>query len=120
MKIKTINGSFEFEVMKYRTESGSSNWLKLTHEKLNSHHESELLQAFALRYATRMSYQKASELVLERTGTSRLSDQRIYQIVQTKAAELVVEQTKVTRQCHITNLRYRFNKNELQRAEIYR
>jgi hypothetical protein len=95
LKIKTINGSFEFEVMKYRTATGSSNWLKLTHEKLNKHHESELLQAFAVKYATRMSYHKASELVLERTGTSSLSDQRIYQIVQTKAAELVAEQGEI-------------------------
>ncbi len=98
MKIKTINGSFEFEVTKYRAEKGSSNWLKLTDEKLNNQHESELLREFACKYATRLSYQKASELVLERSGTSRLSDQRIYQIVQAKAAELVAEQTKMISQ----------------------
>ena len=67
----------------------------MTHEKLNSHHESELLQEFAVKYATRLSYQKASELVLERTGTSSLSDQRIYQIVRTKAAQLVAEQAEI-------------------------
>lgn len=79
---------------KYRTEKGSSNWLRLTDEKLNKHHESELLQGFACKYATRLSYQKASELVKERSGTSSLSDQRIYQIVEEKAAELVVEQAE--------------------------
>ena len=42
-----------------------------------------------------MSYQKASELVMERSGSSRLSDQRIYQIVQAKAAELVAEQAEI-------------------------
>lgn len=83
---------------KYRTEKGSSNWLRLTDEKLNKHHESELLQAFALKDATRWSYQKASELVLERTGTSSLSDQRIYQTVQTKAAELVAKQAEIISQ----------------------
>lgn len=56
--------------------------------------ESELLQEFACKYATRLSYQKASELVLERSGTSGLSDQRIYQIVASKAKELVLEQGK--------------------------
>ena len=95
IKIKTINGSFEFEVTKYRSEVGSSNWLKLTDKNLDKHHESELLQEFACKYATRLSYQKASELVLERSGTSGLSDQRIYQIVEAKALELVAEQARI-------------------------
>lgn len=72
--------------------------MKLTHEDLSKHYESELLQAFALKYATRLSYQKTSELVLERTGTSSLSDQRIYRMVQTKAAQLVAEQSEIIRQ----------------------
>jgi hypothetical protein len=93
-----INGSFEFEVIKYRTERGSTNWLKMTHEKLSSAYESELLHAFALKYATRLSYQKTSELVLERTGTSSVSDQRIYKIVEAQAAELVAEQAQIIRQ----------------------
>lgn len=80
--------------MRYRTEKGSSNWLRLTHEDLDNNHESELLQEFAVKYATRLSYQKASELVSERSGTSHLSDQRIYQMVQEKAAELVEEQVE--------------------------
>ena len=66
----------------------------MTDEKLNRHHESELLQEFASKYATRLSYQKVSELVVERTGTSSLSDQRIYQIVEEKAGELVAEQAQ--------------------------
>jgi len=41
-----------------------------------------------------MSYQKEGELVLERSGTSSLSDQRIYQIAESKAQELVLEQGK--------------------------
>ena len=93
MKIKTINGSFEFEVTKYKTEMGSSNWLRLTHEKLSQHQESELLQEFALRWATRLSYQKVSQLVKERSGTSSLSDQRIYQLVGEKATELIAGQS---------------------------
>jgi hypothetical protein len=85
-------------VTRYRTERGSSNWLKLSDAKLNAHQESELLQEFALKYATRLSYEKASELVLERSGSSRLSDQRIYQMVQDKAEELVDQQRQVIEQ----------------------
>lgn len=92
LKIKTINGSFEFRVTKYETPSGSSNWLRLTHEGLSCHQESELLQEFALRWTTRLSYEKVSQLVAERSGTSSLSDQRIYQMVEEKASELVGEQ----------------------------
>jgi len=95
LKIKTINGSFEFQVTRYRTEKGSSNWLRLTCENLSNHHESELLQEFARKYATLLSYQKASELVMERSGSNCLSDQRIYQLVQAKALELVAEQAKI-------------------------
>ncbi len=80
--------------MRYRTAKESSNWLKLTNEKLNNYHESELLQEFAVKYATRLSYQKVSELVSERSGTSHLSDQRIYHMVQEKAAELIAEQVE--------------------------
>ena len=36
--------------------------------------------------------------MLERTGTSSLSDQRIYQTVQTKAAELVAKQAEIISQ----------------------
>lgn len=85
---------------KYQTESGSSNWLRLTDEKLSHHQESELLQEFACRYATLLSYQKTSQLVRERSGTACLSDQRIYQIVEQKAQELVAEQEQLIEQSH--------------------
>ena len=65
---------------------------------MHKHHESELLQAFACKYATRLSYQKASELVLERSGTSSLSDQRIHHIVEEKAAEVVAQQAEMISQ----------------------
>ena len=72
--------------------------MRLTHKKLNEHYESELLEEFAVKYATRSSYEKVSELVLERSGSSRLSDQRIYQMVQEKAAESVIGQKEIIRQ----------------------
>ena len=55
VKIKTINGSFSFGVNRYEMSYGVSNWLKLTRKNLHKHHESELLQAFAYKYATCLS-----------------------------------------------------------------
>ena len=95
MKIKTINGSFSFLVNRYQTSSGSSNWLKLTNEVLGEHYESGMLQEFAVRYATMISYQRASNLVKERCGKTSLSDQRIYHLVQEKALEIAGEQEEL-------------------------
>lgn len=90
--LKTINGSFAFGVRRYETSAGSSNWLRLSDPALSAHHESPSLQAFAVYYATRLSYERVSELVGERSGTSRLSDQRIQQLVQGQADQLTQAQ----------------------------
>lgn len=79
------------------TSEGCQSWLRLTDRHLAKHHESELLQEFALKYATRLSYAKTSQLVFERSGTSSLSDQRIYQMVEEKALGLTSEQKKLIR-----------------------
>ena len=88
VKLKTLNGSFAFAVRRYETGTGSSNWLRLWEPGLSAHHESPLLQAFAVRYATCLSYARVQELVAERSGTTRLSDQRIQHLVQAQAAAL--------------------------------
>ena len=88
VKIKTINGSFDFQVRRYETSAGSSNGLRLCEPGLSVHHESPLLQAFAVRYATCLSYERVAQLVVERSGTTRVSDQRIQQMVQTQAQAL--------------------------------
>ena len=98
IKIKTINGSFQFIVNRYKTREGLKSWLRLTDRKLDEHHESELLQEFALLYAGKMSYQETSELVRRRSGTSQLSDQRIGNLVGEKAAEITRKQQKMIRE----------------------
>jgi hypothetical protein len=92
VQIKTINGSFDFAVRRYETSAGRSNWLRLWEPGLSEHHESPLLQAFALRYATCLSYERVQELVAERGGTTRLSDQRIQRMVRAQAAALTQAQ----------------------------
>lgn len=98
IKIKTINGSFEFLVNRFQTKEGLESWLRLTDKKLDEHHESELLQEFALLYAGKLSYQETSELVKRRSGTSRLSDQRIGNLVGEKAVEITRRQQKLIRE----------------------
>ena len=95
VKIKTINGSFDFGVRRYETSAGSSNWLRLSDPGLSAHHESPLLQAFAVRYATCLSYERVQQLVAERCGTTRVSDQRIQQMVSAQAEALTQAQAGV-------------------------
>ena len=97
MKIKTINGGFDFLVNRYQTSQGFSNWLRLTDKELSRHYESEKLREFSLRYGTMLSYERVSGLVGERCGTSRLSDQRLYHLVQEEAEKLRVEQERIIR-----------------------
>ena len=92
VNIKTINGSFDFGVRRYERSAGSSNWLRLCEPDLSAHHESPLLQAFAVRYATCLSYERVEELVRERCGTTRVSDQRIQRRVRAQAQELTQAQ----------------------------
>ena len=84
-----------FAVQRYETSAGSSNWLRLTEPALSEQHESPLLQAYALRAATQVSYARVSEWVEERTGTARVSDQRAQQLVQEEAAALTQAQAQL-------------------------
>lgn len=74
------------------TSARSSNWLRLWEPGLSAQHESPWLQAFAVRYATCLSYERVQQLVAERCGTTRVSDQRIQQMVQAQAQQLTQAQ----------------------------
>lgn len=69
-----------------------SNWIRLTDPALSEHYESEKLQEFGLYYCTLLSYQKVSALITTRCGSTRLSDQRLYHLVEEKAGRLSREQ----------------------------
>jgi hypothetical protein len=85
------------------TIAGSSNWLRLTDEALSEHHESEMLQEFSLRYATMLSYERVSNLIQERCGTTKLSDQRVNNLVCEKACELTYYQELLIEESLSTN-----------------
>lgn len=59
--------------------------MRLTDRALSEHYESEKLREFALLYCTLLSYEKVSRLISERCGSTRLSDQRLFKLVEEKA-----------------------------------
>lgn len=81
-------------VNRYETAAGMSNWLKLRNPELSRHYESEKLQEYSLKYCTLLSYERVSELLKERCGSS-LSDQRLSKMVLEKAAEIRLEQEEL-------------------------
>lgn len=81
VRIKTLNGCFDFRVRKYVVAGQSTNWLQLSQAHLTGHYESVSLVDFALEYAKYMSYERVSALVGQRMGNGKLSDQHIYHLV---------------------------------------
>lgn len=62
-----------------------------------------MLQEFSLRYATMLSYERVSRLVEERCGTTKLSDQRVNNLVREKAQEITQEQELLIRESLLSN-----------------
>jgi hypothetical protein len=56
-------------------------WLKLSDPDLAQHYTSAGLRDFVLRYVTVLSYERTSNLLNERCGGVKLSDQRMYYCV---------------------------------------
>jgi hypothetical protein len=77
---------------RYKTPTGSTNWLTLSDPDLAQHYESAGLRDFALRYVTVLSYERTSTLLNERCGGVKLSDQRIHKLVCEQAAEIKIAQ----------------------------
>jgi hypothetical protein len=82
VEVKTLNGSFSFDLARFKALSGSTNYFRAAaiFEQTDSY-ETRGLQAFACRYATQLSYGAVSELVAERCGGVSLSDQHIHHLV---------------------------------------
>jgi hypothetical protein len=78
VEVKTINGSFSFDLARFKGPNGSTNYFR--EAKLFAHpnrYESVALVSFVCPYATAMSYTLVSELVDERCGGVSMSDQHI-------------------------------------------
>lgn len=92
VKIKTLHGQFEFELQKYLCDGKSVSYFDLS-EQMRDSYLSNRLQEFSAYYSNRMSYPEVEHLVQRMAGERVLSDQSIWQIVQTKALQ-VSEQLK--------------------------
>ncbi|MDX2302907.1 MAG: hypothetical protein NW226_08905 [Microscillaceae bacterium] len=92
--LKTINGFFDFDMRRYKTDSGLKTWLDLTQVySLGRGYESPLLQAYYLEWSKYLSYEKVSDLLETRIGNGRLSDQHIFNKVSAYAAEIATFQS---------------------------
>lgn len=83
VEVKTLNGSFLFDLARFKTPDGSSNYFREAQVfGQSSHYQSQGLIDFVCRYATRMSYISVSELAHERCGGVSMSDQHIQDLVE--------------------------------------
>ncbi|MBD2158109.1 UPF0236 family protein [Leptolyngbya sp. FACHB-16] len=85
--IKTIHGSFKFTLQRYRTSEGSHSFFELT-DQLSGGYISLRLQEVSSYYSNRMSYEEVEKLIERLSGRRLLSDQKIYEIVQSKAQDV--------------------------------
>lgn len=85
--IKTIHGSFQFTLQRYRTSEGSRSFFELT-EQLGEGYISVRLQEVSSYYSNRMSYEEVEKLIERLSGKRLLSDQKIYEIVQSKVQQV--------------------------------
>ena len=89
MYIKTINGFFDFDLRRYKTEEGLKTWLDLSQVyRLGKNYETPLLQEFYLEWVKYLSYEKVSDLLASRIGTGRLSDQHLFNKVGAYSSEI--------------------------------
>jgi hypothetical protein len=82
VEVKTLNGCFPFDLVRFKTPDGSTNYFR--EAKVfgqSSRYESQGLMDFVCRYASQMSYTMVSELAHERCGGVSMSDQHIQQLV---------------------------------------
>ena len=77
-------------LQRYRTDEGSSNFFKLTNQ-LNEGYISLRLQEMSSYYSNRMSYKEVEKLIERLSGERLLSDQTIYELVQSKAQQVSQE-----------------------------
>lgn len=101
VKVKTINGSFDFQLNRFKGVDGSTNYFSLAgFFKEEVSYYTPKLAEFVSHCATKMSYSSVSEFTLERCAGVSMSDQHIQEIVRSKAKKTGIQQTEL-----ITNSR---------------
>jgi len=101
VKVKTINGSFDFQLNRFKGVDGSTNYFSLAgfFKEEGSYYTPKLAE-FVSCCATKMSYSSVSEFTLERCAGVSMSDQHIQEIVRSTAKKIGIQQTEL-----ITNSR---------------
>lgn len=101
MDVKTLNGSFSFDVVRFKTPDGSTNYFREAKVfDQSSRYESQGLVDFVCRYATQMSYERVSKLTHERCGGVSMSDQHIQHLV-LEASEQIGQKQQVLIDQHL-------------------
>ncbi len=90
MWIKTLHGKFVFSLQKYQFDARETNYLVLTNE-LQEGYVSSRLQELCGYYSNRLSYEEVSLIVERVSGERLLSNQKIAQVVSSKALKLSQE-----------------------------
>jgi len=87
VQIKTLHGSFRFEVQRYQLNGASFTYFDWT-EQFSQSYTSQRLQEFVAYYSNRMSYEEVEKLVTRNQGRPLVSDQGIWNIVTTQAERI--------------------------------
>ena len=100
VEIKTINGDFSFNLFRFKSPTGSSNYFRecnIFNDTFGERasYESNKVKDFACYYASKMSYENVSELIKQRSGGMSISDQHIQQLVIEKSLKIERNQGKL-------------------------
>ena len=87
MWIKTLHGKFVFGLQKYQISKQTTSYFELTNQ-LRENYISPRLQELCGYYSNRLSYEEVALLVERVSGERLLSDQKIGQIVSSKAIKI--------------------------------
>jgi len=94
VKIKSLQGSLQFNVQRFKMKDTSEEedvtYFDLTNQ-FKDGYISDRLKEFSSYYSNRLSYEDVEELIKRTTGEKQLSDQKIRGIVVDKARELSKE-----------------------------
>jgi hypothetical protein len=99
VKIKTLDGDFEFKVQRFvvnkNGQEGQVDYFELT-DQFQTGYFSDRLKEFAAYYSNRLSYEDNEELIRKLAGSQQISDQKIHQLVVDKALEVSQALTEET------------------------
>lgn len=82
-----MHGKFNFGLQKYQVNGEHQSYFELS-KQMQQGYVSVRLQEVAAYYSNRMSYEEVARLIERMSGERLLSDQSIYQIVNTKAQQV--------------------------------